>query len=107
MMGRQRGGQASLFNQLRLDDRVPKDHLLQSADRLARCFQGVHWYLGPFISVSFLRSDGGISPRIPSSSNKGPPRTFQRKLSCPQKARPPSNVAQVKDARCVEDLTFT
>ena len=29
MMGRQSGDQASLFYQFRLDDRIPKDHLLR------------------------------------------------------------------------------
>ena len=32
MMGRRRGDQASLFYEFRLDDRVPKDHLLRRID---------------------------------------------------------------------------
>ena len=36
MMGRRWGNQASLFYQFRLDDRVPKDHLLRRIDGFAR-----------------------------------------------------------------------
>ena len=32
MMGRRRGDQASFFYQFRLDQRVPKDHLLRRID---------------------------------------------------------------------------
>ena len=32
MMGRRRGDQASLFYEFRLDDRIPKDHLLRRID---------------------------------------------------------------------------
>jgi hypothetical protein len=32
MMGRRRGDQASLLYEFRLDDRVPKDHLLRRID---------------------------------------------------------------------------
>ena len=32
MMGRRSGNQASLFYQFRLDDRVPKNHLLRRID---------------------------------------------------------------------------
>ena len=34
MMGRRSGDQASLFYEFRLDDRVPKDHLLRRIDVL-------------------------------------------------------------------------
>ena len=32
MMGRRNGDQASLFYKFRLDDRIPKDHLLRRID---------------------------------------------------------------------------
>jgi hypothetical protein len=32
MMGRRKGDQASLFYEFRLDDRVPKEHLLRRID---------------------------------------------------------------------------
>ena len=32
MMGRRRGDQASFFYEFRLDDRIPKDHLLRRID---------------------------------------------------------------------------
>lgn len=35
MMGRQSGDQASLFYEFRLDDRIPKDHLLRRIDGFA------------------------------------------------------------------------
>jgi hypothetical protein len=43
MMGRRRGDQASLFYEFRLDDRIPKDHLLRRIDGfLTAALAGVH-----------------------------------------------------------------
>src|SRR4029079_6025430 len=51
MMGRQTGDQASLFYEFRLEDRVPKDHLLRRINvLLATVLGGVHEQLKPYYS---------------------------------------------------------
>ena len=51
MMGRRRGDQASLFYEFRLDDRVPKDHLLRRIDVFViAALADVHERLEPFYS---------------------------------------------------------
>ena len=48
MMGR-RGEQWSLFYQFRLDERVPKDHLLRRIDRFATAaLADIHNWLEPY-----------------------------------------------------------
>jgi transposase len=51
MMGRRRGDQASLFYEFRLDDRVPKDHLLRRIDGfVTTALADVHGRLEPYYS---------------------------------------------------------
>jgi transposase len=51
MMGRQIGDQASFFYEFRLDDRVPKDHLLRRINRfLSPVLGGLHEQLRPYYS---------------------------------------------------------
>jgi transposase len=51
MMGRRCGDQASLFYQFRLDDRVPKDHLLRRIDRFVMtALADMHQRLEPYYS---------------------------------------------------------
>ena len=51
MMGRQIGDQANFFYEFRLDDRVPKDHLLRRIDRfLSPVLGGLHEQLRPYYS---------------------------------------------------------
>ena len=51
MMGRRRSDQASLFYEFRLDDRVPKDHLLRRIDVFVTVALGdVHEQLEPYYS---------------------------------------------------------
>ena len=51
MMGRRRSDQASLFYEFRLDDRVPKDHLLRHIDVFVTVALGdVHKQLEPYYS---------------------------------------------------------
>lgn len=51
MMGRRRGDQASLFYEFRLDDRVPKDHLLRRIDGFVMtALADVHGRLEPYYS---------------------------------------------------------
>ena len=51
MMGRQIGDQASLFYEFRLDDRVPKEHLLRRINRfLSPVLGGLHAQLQPYYS---------------------------------------------------------
>ena len=51
MMGRRTGDQASLFYEFRLDDRVPKDHLLRRIDCfVSAALADVHEQLGPYYS---------------------------------------------------------
>ena len=51
MMGRQTGDQASLFYEFRLEDRVPKDHLLRRINvLLATVLSDVHEQLKPYYS---------------------------------------------------------
>jgi transposase len=51
MMGRRIGDQASFFYEFRLDDRVPKDHLLRRIDRfLSAVLGGLHEQLRPYYS---------------------------------------------------------
>jgi transposase len=51
MMGRRRSDQASLFYEFRLDDRVPKDHLLRRVDVFViAALADVHEQLEPFYS---------------------------------------------------------
>jgi transposase len=51
MMGRQISDQASFFYEFRLDDRVPKDHLLRRIDRfLTPVLGGLHEQLRPYYS---------------------------------------------------------
>jgi transposase len=49
MMGRRRGDQASLFYEFRLDDRIPKDHLLRRGFVTA-ALADVHERLEPYYS---------------------------------------------------------
>jgi hypothetical protein len=49
MMGRRFGDQASLFYQFRLDERVPKDHLLRRIDRfVTAALADMHERLKPY-----------------------------------------------------------
>src|SRR5215467_13402484 len=51
MMGRRSGDQASLFYEFRLDDRVPKDHLLRRMDVfVTTAVADVHEQLAPYYS---------------------------------------------------------
>jgi transposase len=51
MMGRRRGDQASLFYEFRLDDRIPKDHLLRRIDGfVTAALADVHERLEPYYS---------------------------------------------------------
>lgn len=51
MMGRQIGDQASFFYEFRLDDRVPKDHLLRRINRfLSPVLSDLHAQLQPYYS---------------------------------------------------------
>jgi len=51
MMGRQTGNQASLFYEFRLDDRIPKDHLLRRIDVfVTSVLGGVRAKLQPYYS---------------------------------------------------------
>jgi transposase len=51
MMGRRRGDQASLFYEFRLDDRIPKDHLLRRIDGfVTTALADVHERLEPYYS---------------------------------------------------------
>jgi transposase len=51
MMGRRRGDQASLFYEFRLDDRIPKDHLLRRIDVfVTTALADVHERLEPYYS---------------------------------------------------------
>src|SRR5215813_11460179 len=51
MMGRRSGDQASLFYEFRLDDRVPKDHLLRRINAfVTAALADVHEQLGPYYS---------------------------------------------------------
>ena len=51
MMGRQNSDQASLFYAFRLDDRVPKDHLLRRIDVfVTAALGGMHARLKPYYS---------------------------------------------------------
>ena len=51
MMGRRWGNQASLFYQFRLDDRVPKDHLLRGIDGfVTTALADIHGRLRPSYS---------------------------------------------------------
>ena len=51
MMGQQAGDQASLFYEFRLEDRVPKDHLLRRINVfLATVLSDVHEQLKPYYS---------------------------------------------------------
>ena len=51
MMGRRRGDQASLFYEFRLDDRIPRDHLLRRIDRfVTTALADVHERLEPYYS---------------------------------------------------------
>src|SRR6201993_4703341 len=51
MMGRRRGDQASLFYEFRLDDRVPKDHLLRRIDGfVTAALADMHDRLKPYYS---------------------------------------------------------
>jgi hypothetical protein len=51
MMGRQNNDQASLFYAFRLDDRVPKDHLLRRIDVfVTEALGGMHARLKPYYS---------------------------------------------------------
>jgi transposase len=51
MMGRRFGDQASLFYQFRLDERVPKDHLLRRIDRfVTAALADMHERLKPYYS---------------------------------------------------------
>lgn len=51
MMGRQIGDQASFFYEFRLDDRVPKDHLLRRINGfLTPVLGGMHEQLRPYYS---------------------------------------------------------
>src|SRR5580765_3606189 len=51
MMGRRRGYQASLFYEFRLDDRIPKDHLLRRIDGfVTAALADVHERLEPYYS---------------------------------------------------------
>jgi len=50
-MGRQIGDQASFFYEFRLDDRVPKDHLLRRINRfLTPVLSDLHEQLRPYYS---------------------------------------------------------
>ena len=51
MMGRRRGDQASPFYEFRLDDRIPKDHLLRRIDGfVTAALADVHERLEPYYS---------------------------------------------------------
>ena len=51
MMGRQGGDQASLFYEFRLEDRIPKDHLLRRINVfVSRALDDVHEQLGSYYS---------------------------------------------------------
>ena len=51
MMGRQTGDQTSLFYEFRLDDRIPKDHLLKLINLfLTHVLGGMHEQLAPYYS---------------------------------------------------------
>ena len=51
MMGRRSGDQASLFYEFRLDDRIPKNHLLRRINALVTAALGdVHEQLDPYYS---------------------------------------------------------
>jgi hypothetical protein len=51
MMGRRRGDQASLFYEFRLDDRIPRDHLLRRINGfVAAALADVHERLVPYYS---------------------------------------------------------
>jgi len=51
MMGRQSGDQTSLFYEFRLDDRIPKDHLLRRINLyLTPVLGGMHQQLAPYYS---------------------------------------------------------
>jgi hypothetical protein len=51
MMGRQNNDRASLFYAFRLDDRVPKDHLLRRIDVfVTAALGGMHARLEPYYS---------------------------------------------------------
>ena len=51
MMGRQSGDQASLFYEFRLDDRIPKNHLLRGINAfVTAALADVHAQLDPYYS---------------------------------------------------------
>ena len=61
MMGRRRGDQASLFYEFRLDDRIPKDHLLRRIDGfVTAALADLHERLEPYYS-EIGRPSGSIA----------------------------------------------
>ena len=62
MMGRRTGDQATLFYEFRLDDRIPKDHLLRRIDvAVGPVLDGVRGQLKPYYSEIGRAPLGSIS----------------------------------------------